>query len=203
MRQTLFTLAVASFPFLCGLAAQTKLPPTPAEYGQWETLVPAGGGGRGGGVSSGGLSPDGKWLAYGINRSNGNNELRIANVADGKTKTVAFGTQQAYSADSRWLVFSIGYSEAQADRMRKDNKPVENKLGLLNLLTGEQTVIDSIQSFAFSPEGSWLAMRHYAPGAAAPVGGGRGGGRGGGNSGADDNTQAPRSLFANCPLGAI
>src|SRR5947209_2640781 len=138
MRSTLIVLAVA-----CTLSAQTKLPPTPAEYGQWETLVD-GGGGRGG-ASSGGLSPDGKWVAYGINRSNGNNELRVTSVAAGTTKTAAFGTQPAYSDDSKWVAYSIGYSEAQQDRMRKDNKPVQNKLGLMNLGTGDQTTVDAIQ----------------------------------------------------------
>src|SRR5215469_7243260 len=90
MRQTLIALL-----FACGLTAQTKVPPSPADYGQWETLVePGGGGGRGGaGVNSGGLSPDGKWLVYGINRSNGNNELRVTEIGTGTTKTTAFGAQ--------------------------------------------------------------------------------------------------------------
>src|SRR5262245_43221747 len=41
--------------------AQGKPPVAPAEYGQFEALqLPPGGG----------LSPDGRWVAYGINRSN-------------------------------------------------------------------------------------------------------------------------------------
>src|ERR1035438_4112563 len=88
------------------ITAQTKLPPTPADYGQWESLVTPQ---RFGGQSNegGGLSPDGKWLAYGINRSNGNNELRVTNIADGTVKTTAFGTQPVFSADSKWVAFSI------------------------------------------------------------------------------------------------
>ena len=122
------------------LIAQTKTPPSPADYGQWETLVePGGRGGRGAAVS--GLSPDGKWLSYGINRSDGNNELRVTNVSTGVTKTTAFGTDPVFSFDSRWLAFSIGYSETQADRMRRDNRPVQNKLGLMNLATGEQVSV--------------------------------------------------------------
>jgi hypothetical protein len=188
-------LAIAAAAVTGSLMAQTKLPPAPADYGQWETLVEPGGGGRGGGGTSG-LSPDGKWLVYGINRSNGNDELRVANVATGATKTAAFGSQPVFSADSHWLAFSIGYSETQTDRMRRDSRSVENKLGLMNLTTGEQTVIDSIQSFSFSPTGTWLAMRHYPPEAAGvggrgAAGGGRGGGgrggRGGGANGADDH----------------
>jgi hypothetical protein len=194
MRQTIIALL-----FACGLTAQTKLPPAPADYGQWETLVESGGGGgrggRGGG-GSGGLSPDGKWLAYGINRSNGNNELRVTNIAAGTTKTTAFGTQAAFSADSKWLAFSIGRAETDTP----PQTPAQNKLGLMNLATGDQTVVDGIDSFAFSPAGTWLAMRQYPPERAAATGGtaaGRGGGgggrggrggRGGGGGGADDNT---------------
>jgi len=205
MRKTLlFTLALN-----CALFAQTKFPPTPAEYGQWETLVESGGGRGGGGAS--GLSPDGKWLVYGINRSNGNDELHVTNIAAGTTKTTPFGAQPAFSSDSHWLAFSIGYSETQADRLRKDDKPVQNKLGLLNLATGEQTVIDAIQAFAFSPDGTWLAMRHYPPEAAAGGGrgaaaGGRGGGggrggRGGGANGADDNTPGATLIVRQLSTG--
>src|SRR5579885_1735184 len=191
-------LTLAAALLSLSLAAQTKLPPTPAEYGQWETL--AGGGGGRGGAAQTGLSPDGKWLAYGINRSNGQNELRVANIASGSVKTTAFGAQPAFSADSKWLAFSIGYSEEAAEKMRKDNKPVENKLALMNLETGEQTVIDAIQSFSFSPAGTWIAMRHYR--AQAPANnnaGGRGGrgGRGGGNDGADDNTPGSTLILRN------
>ncbi len=199
MRQTFAALICASLAFTCSLTAQPKLPPTPADYGQWETLVESGGGGRGGGGAASGLSSDGRWLAYGINRSNGNNELRVTNIAAGTTKTTAFGTQPAFSADSHWLAFSIGYSETQADRMRQDNRPVQNKLGLMNLDTGEQTTVDGIQSFTFSPAGTWLAMRRYPAeaggggtaggrGGAGGGRGGRGGGGRGGANGADEST---------------
>jgi dienelactone hydrolase len=136
-------------------AAQTKPPATPADYGQWETLVPN--------SRLGGLSPNGKWLAYGIDRSNGNNELRLANIAAGSTKVIAFGAQAVFSADSQWAAYTIGSSEAEQDKLRKDKKPIHNKLGLLNLATAEQAVIEDIESFAFSPTGTFLAMRRYAP----------------------------------------
>ena len=66
---------------MAGLApgqAQQKQPPTVADFARWEAIAfqPRA-------ASSGPLSPDGKWLAYGINRSNRNNELRIANVSSG------------------------------------------------------------------------------------------------------------------------
>jgi dienelactone hydrolase len=154
MIKTIATIALI-FSFAIEVAAQTKAPVTPPDYGQWETLATM--------RENGGLSPDGKWLAYGINRSNRNNELRITNIADGTTKIAAFGTQPVFSSDSRWVVYSVGYSEAQEDKMKKDKKPVQKKMGLLNLATGEQTVVDGIESFALSPAGTHVAMRRYAP----------------------------------------
>jgi dipeptidyl aminopeptidase/acylaminoacyl peptidase len=154
MRRLIPALILA-IGFRTSVHAQTKSPVQPADYAQWESLAMP--------REFGGLSPDGKWLAYGINRSNRENELRVTNIADGTTKTAAFGTQAVFSSDSRWVAYAIGYSEAQEEKMKKDKKPVQRKLGLLNLSTGEQIVVDGVESFAFSPTGTYLAMRKYAP----------------------------------------
>jgi dienelactone hydrolase len=136
-------------------SAESKPPAAPADYGQWEALAPS--------SRSGDLSPDGKWLSYGIVRANGSNELRVANITAGTNKLVAFGTQAVFSSDSLWAAYAIGYSETEQDKLRKDKKPIHNKLGLLNLATGEQTLVEDIESFAFSPAGTFIAMRRYAP----------------------------------------
>src|SRR5262245_15046999 len=104
MRLTII-IVLLSLSLMAMSGAQIKPPVPPTEYGQWETLVTS--------FNTGGLSPDGKWLAYGINRSNRNNELRITNVADGTTKVAAFGASPIFASDSRWAAYSIGYSEAQ------------------------------------------------------------------------------------------
>ena len=144
-------LAVAA---IVDAGAQGKPPVAPAEYGQFETLqLPQGGG----------LSPDGRWVAYGINRSNRNNELRVTGVGDGTTTTVAFGAQPLFSADSQWAVYAIGMSETQEEKLRTDKKPIHRKAGILNLQRGEKTVIDDIESFAFGASGSHVALRRYAP----------------------------------------
>lgn len=146
----LATLALALTLF----AQAGPVPPAPADFAQWERLTP--------GADRGGLSPDGRWLAYGINRTNGENELRVASVADGATKTIAFGSQAAFSADSHWLAASVGHSEAQQEKLRKEKKPIRRKLALVNLSNGDISSIDSVESFAFSADGHQLLMRHYA-----------------------------------------
>jgi len=157
MRERLAVL-ICILGTVCAVAAQSnapaKLPPTAADYGPWEVLVPQ---------PRAGLSPDGHWVAYGINRSNRENELRVTRVADGMTKTAAFGSQPVFSADSRWVAYTIGYSESQEEKLRREKKPVQRKLGVLNLNTGDTTTIDAIESFAFDAAGTHLAMRRYAP----------------------------------------
>jgi len=169
-----------------GLTAQTKAPATLAEFGKWETLAPAG--------ARGGFAPDGRSVAYAINRSNRDNELVIANLADGTKNVAAFGTQPVFSSDSKWVAYSIGQSEAAQEKLRADQKPVQNKMGLLNLASGDTTTVDAIESFAFSPDGAFLAIRPYGPEAAGGAGGGGapagGGGRGGARGGADASAAA-------------
>src|SRR5262245_9263092 len=134
--------------------AQTKAPPAPADFGKWETLVS---------FPRGGLSPDGRWMAYGINRSNRNNEIRIASVAGGSTRTAAFGSQVTFSADSQWAAYAIGASESQEEKLRKEKKPIQRKLGIVHLEDGATTTVDAIESFAFDASGSHLALKRYAP----------------------------------------
>jgi dipeptidyl aminopeptidase/acylaminoacyl peptidase len=150
----ILTTAVATCALSLSLGGQTKRPPAPADFGKFETLVTQ---------PRGGLSPDGTWLAYGINRSSRDNELRIVNVADGKVTTAGFGSQAAFSADSRWAAYAIGLSEAQEEKLRQQKKPIHRKLGILNLTSGDVATVDGIESFAFDATGAHLAMKRYAP----------------------------------------
>jgi dipeptidyl aminopeptidase/acylaminoacyl peptidase len=174
------------------LDAQSKAPVTRADYGQWESVSLAGG--RGGG---GGFSPDGKWLAYSLNRVTRGAELHLLKLADGTTKVVPFGGAPVFSADLKWAAYSIGQSEAEQERLRAASRPVQNSLGLFNLTTGESSTVEGVESFTFSADGGYLAMRRYSPAAQAAAGGGaRGGGvapapapggRGGAAGGAADD----------------
>ena len=143
------------------LVAQSKAAPAPADYGRFESLAAQ---------PRGGLSPDGKWLAYGINRSSRDNELRIvavsgtpAGVKPDGVKPVPFGTQATFSGDSRWAAYSVGMSESQEEKLRQQKKPVQRKAGILNLSSGEIFTVDGIESFAFNASGTHLALKRYAP----------------------------------------
>ncbi|MEZ5315968.1 MAG: prolyl oligopeptidase family serine peptidase [Vicinamibacterales bacterium] len=180
----LAALLVFGSVLVVGLVAQSKPTLTRADYGQWESL---------GFFGARAFSPDGAWVAYAINRSSRENELRLKRLSDGLEKTVPGGGTATFSSDSAWAAFTIGYSETELERRREARESTQNRLGLVRLSSGEMTEVDGIQSFAFSGDGRYVAMRRYAPtanGATAPAGGGRGGGRGGGggNAGGDGDT---------------
>ena len=124
---------------------------TPADYGRWESL----------GQKT--LSPDGAWLAYLIRRVSEENELRIRSLARDTTRIVPYGTRPRFSDDSRWLAYAIGVSADERERLVKEKKPVRNKLGVLDLVTGEEIVVEDVASFAFSDGGGYLSMRGYRP----------------------------------------
>jgi dipeptidyl aminopeptidase/acylaminoacyl peptidase len=152
-----FAFRVSTLVFLTSVtwsapAAQSPRALTPADYGRWEQLA----------AQRTPLSPDGKWLVYGINRSSRQNELRVQ-PSDGGTPIVAsFGEQPAFSDDSRWLAYLVGFSEEQEAKLRKDKKPLHKSLGLLELATGRTTTVAGVESFSFSPNGAYLAIRRYA-----------------------------------------
>ena len=140
------------------LVAQQPRMLAPEEYARWEQLA----------AQRSPLSPDGKWLVYGINRANRQNELRVQPSTGGNAVTIAFGEQPAFSDDSRWLAALVGMSEEDEAKLRKDKKPIRKKLALVDLNAGLVTNIDAIESFSFSATGTHLAMRHYAPETPAP-----------------------------------
>ena len=137
----------------------------PADTARWETLVPS--------SSRLGLSPDGAVLAYRIDRSNWEDELRITRRSDGKTLVVPYGREPEYSVDGRWLMYNIGHSPDQEDRLKQDRRPVRDGLGLLQLSTFTDTRFTDVETAVFSTDGAYIAIERYAPRANTGRGGRR------------------------------
>lgn len=136
--------------------AQAKPAITRSDYARWESLAGAT------------LSPNGRWIAYGVNRVNEENELRITTASAEATDTtiaVLYATGATFSSDSRWLAYTIGVSPLERDRQARapasTRKPIRNSVGIRNLTTGATEVTNEISSFAFSRDGKHIAMRRY------------------------------------------
>ena len=157
MRKLLLVAVLAACTAVA-TGAQTRPAITRADYGQWESLSPSG------------LSPDGAWAGYTISRGNRTTELRIVRLSDRLTKSVPSGSGLAFAAGSRWAAASVSYTEAEQEKMRASRQPIQSKLALVNLQSGELTTTDGVASFNFSRDGKYLAMRRYPAGSSGSPG---------------------------------
>ncbi len=128
------------------LHAQEKPTLTEADYGKWERLGPAT------------LSPDGAWLAVQIARVN--DEAPHPPDRLGSWWCPTAPRRPSATTAGGWR---IGVSEDEREAARAADRPVREKLGLLDLETGEQATRDEVASFAFSADGRYLALRRYKP----------------------------------------
>ena len=132
------------------------------------------------------VSNDGRWFAYQLTPNEGDAEVVVRPTAEGEERRFKIGEPPApaggfgaqgspsvvLSEDSRWLAFFKYPTAAEAKKLRKDRKPVQTGVVLVNLATGDTRDFEKVRRFTFAPKRSgWLALHRYAPdGAPASAG---------------------------------
>src|SRR6185503_19141856 len=115
------------------------------------------------------------------------------------------GATLAISGDAKWAAFTVYPTQREARRLRQQRRPVQNKVAVVNLATGQKTDFEKIRRFAFAGDKpQWIALYGYAPeapgaggaGAAAPGGAGAG-------AGAASRTDAADLLLYGLASGSI
>ena len=123
------------------------------------------------------LSPDGKWIAYDYRRgASGPTELRYRAVSAGPETSEPLGNTPVFSADSHWLLFTVTPDTANggrgggrrggvagAGRAVVNGDAAHAKVGIVDLRSGKRTILDDVQSFVLSKDGSHVALRRYVP----------------------------------------
>jgi dipeptidyl aminopeptidase/acylaminoacyl peptidase len=145
MKKLLLLLAVPAFA-----VAQTKPTLTPADYGKWE------------GLGASRLAPRGDWLAYSVTRVDEENQLRLRGGARDTTIVVPFGANPSFTPDNRWVLYAVGVSPKERERLTKEKKPVRNALEMRSLVDGKVIHVAEISSWTLSPDGRFVAMTRYA-----------------------------------------
>ena len=122
------------------------------------------------------LSTDGRWFAYRLSPLDGDSEVVVRETQGKKVHRFPVGDSRAtpgslaISEDSKWVAFSVAPTKKEGAQLKKQRKPLQNKVVILNLSDGTETRIDKIQRFAFAGErGGWIALKKY--GAEGPGGG--------------------------------
>jgi acetyl esterase/lipase len=128
------------------------------------------------------VSTDGQWLAYKLAPNEGNAEVVLRNLKSGSEQRYPIGElprpnlgfgppvgpppprDLALSDDSHWAAFLEYPTVKEAKALKKQRKPVQSKLLLVELATGKKTEFDKIKRFSFSGERSAaIAAHRYAP----------------------------------------
>lgn len=125
--------------------AQQKKNLSPDDYGKWQSI----------GASD--LSPNGEWVAYQITVQEDNDTLYLVNRTTQTTYKLEFASAPEFSKDNQWIAYRIGLSFKEAEKLKEQTKPIEYKMGLLNLTSGKKETIQNINRFGFSRNGKFLA----------------------------------------------
>jgi len=139
-------------------------------------------------IQSQSVSNDGAWFVYRISPAEGNSEVVIRNLKDGKEQHFPIGEiprvdppagppapmaaarDLAISDDGKYAAFLAYPTAKEAKTLKKAKKPIESRVILVELSTGTKTEFEKVRRFAFSGErATFLVMHRYSPASAAPA----------------------------------
>lgn len=146
-------------------------------------------------IASPSVSNDGQYFASKVVPAEGDGEVVLRRVRDGKEWKFPIGESPAgggfgrsggdldFSEDGKWLAFTIYPGFKEAKQARKARRTLYNKVAVVNLETEKKVEFEKIRRFSFAGENSgWIAMHKYGaapagpPPAAAPPAAGAAGG---------------------------
>ncbi|MDF1506174.1 hypothetical protein PYV61_24680, partial [Roseisolibacter sp. H3M3-2] len=157
-----------------GAPASARRDFAPADLKGWKT------------VRNAQLSNDGRWFAYQFAPNEGDAEVVLRSVADGKETRIPIGEAPAqqggpfggaaaaspvlFSGDGQWLAVTVYPKQADARRLRRERRQPANKVVLVRTATGEQREFDRIRRVAFAGERpTHVVLQAYPAEGAAPA----------------------------------
>jgi dienelactone hydrolase len=131
-------------------------------------------------IRSTATSWDGKWFAYQLVPNEGDGVVVLRSTgADTSERRWPIGepgqgggggpfgppaeASLVISGDARWLAFTTYPTSADAKKLRKEKKPLQNGVSLVNVATGEKRDFEKVRRFAFAGDApNWIVMHRYA-----------------------------------------
>jgi hypothetical protein len=125
------------------------------------------------GISGTALSENGEWFAYRLGPAEGDSEVIIRQTKGDKefkfsvgeipqppavfgpgdlANLPVTGPAVAFSSDGKYAVFTMFPSRSEAAQLKKQRKPLQNRVGIVNLGTGEKIEIAKVRRFTLSGE---------------------------------------------------
>ena len=117
------------------------------------------------------VSNDGQFFAHKVTPNEGDGEVVLRRLKDGKEwrfpigESAGFGGgDMAFSDDGKWFAFTVYPTFREGKKLKKERKPLQNKVTLINLANEQKSEFEKARRFAFAGEtGGWLALHKYAP----------------------------------------
>jgi len=164
-----FALLATSFAYAVG--QETKRPLTHQDYDSWHS------------IQSPQISRDGKFIAYAFMAQDGDSEIVVRNLAGGAEWRAPRGyrppvpppddsipnvaeliaanarlSRPVFTADGRFVVFSIEPTKAELNKAKKEKKKPEdmpkNALGIMDTSNGQVARIERVKSFQVPEDGA-------------------------------------------------
>ncbi|MEQ8523599.1 prolyl oligopeptidase family serine peptidase [Gracilimonas sp.] len=105
------------------------------------------------------LSGNGNWVAYEVWPDRGDGRVDVKSTNGRNTYSITLGASPKITPNGSWVAAFRKVPLAEELKAKK-NKPRQG-LSLLSTNDGSITEFDSVQSFTFSEDGSWLAIQRY------------------------------------------
>jgi dienelactone hydrolase len=104
------------------------------------------------------LARDGAWVAYALVPQDGDSTLVVRHLRAGAEHRHPRGKDPRFTADGRFVAFTIAPLKAEVDEARKagkkDDDLPKSGFGVMNVATGEVFAVDRVKSFQLAKEGS-------------------------------------------------
>jgi acetyl esterase/lipase len=118
------------------------------------------------------VSNNGQWFAYRLAPNEGDTEVVVRRLSDDKEMKFPAGeggfAPLSFSDDAKWIAFTAFPTAKETKRLRKERKPIQTRVVLVNLATEKKTEFEKIRRFAFSGElAGWIALHRSGDGQAA------------------------------------
>lgn len=109
------------------------------------------------------LSPDGRHIVQEIRRVNDTLELRLRALASDSVVAMPWGREPTFSANSRWLAYTLDVSADERRRLERERKPVRRAAALRHMATGVERRFPQVEQRAFDATGRFFAVRGPYP----------------------------------------
>ena len=109
-------------------------------------------------ITNASISPNGEWMTYSYSPNEGDATFFIRKISGDTTYSTINAKRVSFSNDNQWVAFLVDPAKDEAEKMRKQKKPVNSSLHLYNTTNDEVQEIKDVRSFSFSDNSGYIAI---------------------------------------------